>query len=44
MTDKTYIKGNDRDLESSIETMFAKLADLGIEIEEASGLNPVPNA
>lgn len=43
MTDKTYIKGKDRDLESSIETMFAKLDDLGIEIEEASWLNPVPN-
>ena len=43
MVDKTYIKGKDRDLESSIETMLAKLADLGIEIEEASWLNPVPN-
>ena len=43
MTDKTYIKGKDRDLESSIETMLAKLAALGIEIEEASWLNPVPN-
>ncbi len=43
MTDKTYIKGKDRDLESSIETMFAKLENLGINIEEASWLNPVPN-
>ena len=43
MKDKTYIKGKDRDLESSIETMLAKLDDLGIEIEEASWLNPVPN-
>lgn len=43
MADKTYIKGKDRDLESSIEIMLGKLADLGIEIEEASWLNPVPN-
>ncbi|MDH5612001.1 MAG: 30S ribosomal protein S12 methylthiotransferase accessory factor YcaO [Gammaproteobacteria bacterium] len=43
MTDKTYIKGKDRDLESSIETMLAKLENLGINIEEASWLNPVPN-
>ena len=43
MTDKTYIKGKDCDLESSIETMFGKLEDLGIEVEEASWLNPIPN-
>lgn len=43
MTDKTYIKGKDCDLESSIETMFSKLEDIGINIEEASWLNPVPN-
>ena len=43
MTDKTYIKGKDRDLESTIETMLSKLNDLGIEIEEASSLNPVAN-
>jgi len=43
VTDKTYIKGKDRDLESTIETMLGKLEDLGIEIEEASWLNPVPN-
>jgi len=43
MTDKTFIKGKDRDLESSIDTMLGKLADLGIDIEEASWLNPVPN-
>ncbi|MCK5262447.1 MAG: YcaO-like family protein [Gammaproteobacteria bacterium] len=43
MTDKTYIKGKDCDLESTIDTMFGKLADLDIEIEEASWLNPVPN-
>ncbi len=40
---KTYIKGKDRDLESSIATMQAKLSALGIDIEEASWLNPVPN-
>ncbi|MES0327414.1 MAG: 30S ribosomal protein S12 methylthiotransferase accessory factor YcaO [Gammaproteobacteria bacterium] len=43
MTEQTYIKGKDRDLESTIETMLSKLADLGIEIEEVSWLNPVPN-
>jgi ribosomal protein S12 methylthiotransferase accessory factor len=43
MTEKTYIKGKDRDLESTIETMLGKLADIGIEIEEVSWLNPVPN-
>ncbi len=43
MTDKTFIKGKDRDLESTIETMLAKLDALGIQIEEASWLNPVPN-
>lgn len=41
--EKTFIKGKDRDLESTIETMHAKLDALGIEIEEASWLNPVPN-
>lgn len=41
--EKTYIKGKDRDLESTIETMLAKLAELGIEIEQVSQLNPVPN-
>ena len=43
MTEQTYIKGKDRDLESTIATMMSKLADLGIEIEEVSWLNPVPN-
>ena len=43
MASKTYIKGKDRDLESSIDTMLAKLDALGVEIEEASWLNPVPN-
>ena len=43
MNDKTFIIGKDRDLESSIETMQQKLLALGIEVEEASWLNPVPN-
>lgn len=43
MSDKTFIIGKDRDLETSIETMQQKLKDLGIEVEEASWLNPVPN-
>lgn len=43
MSAQTYIKGKDRDLESSIESMLKKLSDIGIEIEEASWLNPVPN-
>ncbi|MCW8911662.1 MAG: YcaO-like family protein, partial [Gammaproteobacteria bacterium] len=43
MTDKTYIKGKDRDLESSIDSMLSKLDALGIQVEEASWLNPVPN-
>jgi len=42
MTDKTFIKGKDRDLESSIQTMFEKLDALEIAVEEASWLNPVP--
>ena len=43
MTEQTYIKGKDRDLESSIKSMLKKLGNIGIEIEEASWLNPVPN-
>lgn len=43
MSEITFIKGKDRDLESSIESMVNKLKALGIEIEEASWLNPVPN-
>ncbi|MCW9015173.1 MAG: 30S ribosomal protein S12 methylthiotransferase accessory factor YcaO [Gammaproteobacteria bacterium] len=43
MTDKTFIKGKDCDLESSIESMLARLDALGIQVEEASWLNPVPN-
>jgi len=43
MSEITFIKGKDRDLESSIEAMLARLKALDIEIEEASWLNPVPN-
>ncbi len=43
MTEKTFIKGKDRDLESSIEIMQNKLASFGFDIEQASWLNPVSN-
>ena len=43
MSEKTFIKGKDQDLESSIETMLEKLRKLDIEVEEASWLNPVSN-
>lgn len=43
MGNKTFIKGKDRDLESTIETMHAKLKAIGIKVEEASVLNPVPH-
>lgn len=43
MAEITFIKGKDRDLESSIDSMLRKLKALDIEIEEASWLNPVPN-
>jgi ribosomal protein S12 methylthiotransferase accessory factor len=43
MAEITFIKGKDRDLESSIDSMLRKLKELEIEIEEASWLNPVPN-
>ena len=33
---QTFIKGKDRDLESSIESMQRKLQNIGIEIEEVS--------
>lgn len=42
MADKTYIKGKDRDLESTIKTMKDKLLAVGINVEESSILNPVP--
>lgn len=41
MTEHTYIKGKDRDLESSIAFMRGQLSALGFEIEEVSWLNPV---
>jgi len=40
---RTYIKGKDAALESSIETMQQQLLTLGFDIEEASWLNPLPN-
>lgn len=43
MSEITFIRGKDRDLESSIDSMLVKLKALGIQIEEASWLNPVPN-
>ncbi len=43
MNAKTFIKGKDAALESSIERMQNKLLELGFDIEEASWLNPVPN-
>ncbi len=43
MTEKTFIKGKDRDLESSISSMQAKLKAININVEEASWLNPVAN-
>jgi len=43
MTEKTFIKGKDSDLETSIATMQAKLESFGFDIEEASWLNPVAN-
>jgi len=43
MTEKTFIKGKDSDLETSISTMQAKLKSFGFDIEQASWLNPVSN-
>lgn len=43
MTEKTYIKGKDSDLETSIALMEAKLKSFGFDIEQASWLNPVSN-
>ena len=42
MAEKTYIKGKDSDLESTIKTMKEKLHNVGIYVEESSVLNPVP--
>lgn len=41
MTEHTFIKGKDCDLETSISTMEAKLKELGFDIEQASWLNPI---
>lgn len=41
MTQHTFIKGKDQDLETSISQMQAKLKQFGFDIEEASWLNPV---
>ena len=42
MTKETYIKGKERSLESTIDTMYKKLQTLDIRIDEVSALNPVP--
>ncbi len=41
--EKTFIKGKDSDLETSISTMQDKLASFGFDIVEASWLNPIEN-
>ncbi|MDD5387905.1 MAG: 30S ribosomal protein S12 methylthiotransferase accessory factor YcaO [Gallionellaceae bacterium] len=41
---ESFITGKDASLESSIQSMQAKLATLGFHIEERSWLNPVANA
>lgn len=41
MSEKTFIKGKDRDLETSIATMQQTLKEFGFDVEEASWLNPV---
>lgn len=41
MSEHTFIKGKDADLETSIQTMTERLKRLGIHVEEASRLNPV---
>ena len=43
VSEHTFIKGKDSDLESTIESMTQKLSALGFDIEEVSWLNPVPN-
>jgi ribosomal protein S12 methylthiotransferase accessory factor len=44
MNSESFIAGKDASLESSIQSMQDKLADLGFNIEERSWLNPVANA
>jgi ribosomal protein S12 methylthiotransferase accessory factor len=41
--EKTFIKGKDSDLESTIATMQSKLKSFGFDIVEASWLNPIEN-
>jgi ribosomal protein S12 methylthiotransferase accessory factor len=43
MSEQTWIKGKDAALEESIETMSRRLEAIGIDIEQVSWLNPVPN-
>ena len=42
MTEKTFIKGKDSSLEETIDSMYQKFEQVGIEIDEVSVLNPVP--
>ncbi len=43
MSNQTFIKGKDSDLESTIETMYSKINAVGIELEASSKLNPISN-
>jgi ribosomal protein S12 methylthiotransferase accessory factor len=43
MTTKTYVKGKDCDLETSIANMQAALAHHQFSVQDVSWLNPVPN-
>lgn len=43
MSEVTFIKGKDASLEDSIANMHANLDKVGLQIEEASWLNPVRN-
>ena len=43
-TSESFIAGKDASLESSIQSMQEKLAELGFHVEERSWLNPVANA
>ena len=42
MAEITFIKGKDSSLEETIEGMYQKFENVGIEIDEVSVLNPVP--
>lgn len=44
MQTESFIAGKDASLESSIQSMQARLAALGFQIEERSWLNPIANA